>query len=348
LDEGLHSAFCERTRGRFKRHLGVARVKLTKPEELLERTFNEAFKRGGLEFADFLRTPDSSKAVERPLTEIVAQVVADIGLPTRRAQAVRGALLATVREIIYQGTEEETEFLRRLANTFVLLFLFRCDPKISTYFSKVAGHLRVFVGNSILVPALSEILLEERNRRHWNLLANASRAGVHLYVNCSTIRELAGHFRHVWQVYRSTYEGNENLYSDGTSIKFVGEILIRAYLYNRDRIPDRSFRHFLDRFVTIGGTRMEQDLIEWLRETFAIRFVEDDAFGASVLQQHLNRLSKALAKKKRGGPSQVKADARTILAVMSIRERHNEAGEGGILGLKTWWLSKDTRVWISH
>jgi hypothetical protein len=59
-----------------------------------------------------------------------------------------------------------------------MMFLLQWEPKLSTYFETLASRLKVFVDNSIIIPALSEYYLDHGNRRHWNLLIGAKKAGI--------------------------------------------------------------------------------------------------------------------------------------------------------------------------
>ena len=95
----------------------------------------------------------------------------------------------TIRDIVYNGTSEQKDFLGRLANTYMMLFLLQVDPKVTTYFGQMASELRVYVDNSIIIPALSEYYLSKNNRRYWDLLKKASDAGITLIVEEQIIEE---------------------------------------------------------------------------------------------------------------------------------------------------------------
>jgi hypothetical protein len=153
-----------------------------------------------------------------------------------------------------------------------MLFLVKCDPHVAAYFDSLAQELTVFVDNSLIIPALSEICLEEQNRRHWNLLASASKAGVRLLINPATMEELASHFRIVQQTYESDYRGQESHYSDERTLMYVKEILIRAYLYQRSKGDKLTFDKFINKIVTprLSHEDMVGELSEFLRGKFGI------------------------------------------------------------------------------
>ena len=137
----------------------------------------------------------------------------------------------TLRDVIYNGSVLEKDFLKRLSNTYMMLFLVQCDPKLTMYFSSMASNLNIYVCTSIIIPALSEFYLDPVNRRHWNLLKGAHEAGVRLVINETILQELIDHFERIIRIFDKDYKGNEDLYTNEKEILFIEEILIRAYFY---------------------------------------------------------------------------------------------------------------------
>lgn len=90
---------------------------------LAEETVNQLFHQRGLEFADFVLHGQNPQAFEKSLPELVAKVTADSSvIPQNRAE-VQQSLLMAIREVVYAGTKDEKEFLRRLAQTYMMLFM---------------------------------------------------------------------------------------------------------------------------------------------------------------------------------------------------------------------------------
>ena len=249
-DAALHASFATGVQEKLSVHLEGFSIAVEKVVPLLLKTINQLFRKQGLEFADFIINDTSLDTVENSLSEIISEVVDEGFVNQNQKEAVKQGLLGTIRQIIYQGTRDEIEYLTRLSDTYLMLFLLQCDPKISLYFSAMASELRVLVGNSIIVPAISEFPLQERHRRHWNLLVKANAAGVKLYVTRETIKELAAHLHSVSRIYREQYEGLEDIYNQEMAIKYVNEILIRSYLYGLTRNENSlsTFDKFLDNF----------------------------------------------------------------------------------------------------
>jgi hypothetical protein len=205
----------------------------------------------------------------------------------------------------------------------------------------MASKLNVYVCTSILIPALSEFYLEPYNQRHWNLLKGAYNAGVKLVVNETIVAELAAHFRAFKERYIEFYQDNEEIYlSDEVLILYIPEIMIRAYFYAKMRGRVATFDEFLDCFVTPNLDRAEDELTEWLKEEFGIRFVSDESLGIQLEPGEETLLHEKLKEAKHSQRVAL-SDARLILTIYALRKARNESDAAGIFGFQTWWLSKD-------
>jgi len=131
---------------------------------LIEELLHSLFYRQGVQFADFILHEWGEDVFEQSLPEIVSEVVEKSARLTNNRQQVKNALLTMIRNLVYSGTYAQKEFLNRLSHTYMMLLLLQCDPNVCTYFSSMAGKLRVYVCTSIIIPALSERFLEQRNQ----------------------------------------------------------------------------------------------------------------------------------------------------------------------------------------
>jgi len=341
-DSELHDTFRDQARDQLGKQLRSLGVTVKKPTELLECAFNTIFYQQGLEFSDFILKGENKDAVEKSLEEIVSQVVENSSVVPKNREAVKSALMITIRDIVYNGTAEQKRFLEKLSSTYLMMFLLQCDPKLGTFFSSMAGKLTVYVCTSILIPAMSEIYLEPQNKRHWNLLKGAFDMGVTLVVNDTILNELCGHFQMITKRFRDVYQRNEAIYisSEETTL-YIDEILIRAYFYARIRGQVSSFEQFLDNFVTPDLKLGKEELMAWLKEEFGITYCSDESLNVTIDAEDRTKLVNELSKHKHSD-AQAKNDAHLILLIYALRKRNNEAGNGGVFGYKTWWLSKDT------
>lgn len=341
-DAALYEAFKKSLEQKLKSYLVDADVRVQDCASLMESAINQLFYQQGLEFTNFVLHGENNEAFEKRLPDILAKTVDESSVVLRNKEAVKNALLITVRDIVYNGSPEEKEFLKRLSHTYMMLFLLQCDPKLATFFTGMASKLQVYVCTSILVPALSEIYLEPYNQRHWNLLKGAYNAGVTLIVNETIISELAAHFRRIKGQYVDFYKDHEDIYlEDELQILYIPEIMIRAYFYAKMRKRVATFEYFLDRFVTPTLDHAEEELTEWLKEEFGIRFVSDSSLGIQLEAGEETMLHEQLKLAKHGKHVAL-SDARIVLTIYALRKTRNESDASGIFGYQTWWLSKDT------
>jgi len=342
-DASLFEEFQRSTRSRLAKHLKLQNVRVRGADLVLDQVFNQLFKKQGLDFSNFILNEEDTGGVESAVTDIIETALETAAVSQQNRNQARQALQGTIREIIYQGGKVEREYLQKLSRTYMLLFLVQCEPKVCSYFDTLAAKLKVFVCNSILVPALSEIALPVENRRHWNLLTQANKAGVRLFVSHGNVDELVGHIQRTIRTYGEEYDGLESQYSDDRTLRYVPIMLIRAHLYERAKGSGETFQQFINKFVTPGAStrHMAQELTLFLKEEFGIQSISDQALGVQVASSKLKALSAELQKHKKTS-IQATNDAKTILTILALREKNNEFGDGGIFGLKSWWLSKDT------
>ena len=337
-DKGLHDSFKESVSEKLgfflKEKMNVDLVLL------IDSCLNKIFYNQGLEFSELMSSGHSKQAFERSLPETISDVVDSSKVPNPKRELVKQALLATIRDLVYNGTHEQKEFLRSLSNTYMLLFMLQCDPKVATFFTTMAGKLNVYVCTSILLPALSEVLLSCENRRYWNLLVGAHRAGVKLKINDTILDELVGHFRKIKTVFLEEYAKDELEYSDELVALYVPEILIRAYFYGRARDKVQNFDEFLDNFCTPDLRNAKQELIDLLSHEFGIKYIQTKSETVIIDSEEEKSLTAELEKSK-GQQQKARNDARLILTIFTLREQNKESDGKNLTGYSTWWLSTD-------
>ena len=310
---------------------------------LLESILHNIFYQQGLEFSSFVLRGENKDAIEKNLAEFISHVVEEKNIVVKNRDHVSWALHMTIRDIVYNGTSEQKDFLERLANTYMMLFLLQIDPKVITYFGQMASELRIYVDNSIIIPALSEYYLPENNRRYWNLLKKASDAGVKLIVEEQIINELAYHFNMIQNTYDMNYKDNEAMYTDDEYlVLYIQEIMIRSYFYAKIKNQVSNFENFIDQFVDFGSTSNNKDeLIILLQEEFGISFISSKSIRSGVREEDFQVLYNRL-KSDKSHDEKARTDARLILTIYEERQQNEETSTSGVFGYKTWWLSSDT------
>lgn len=344
-DELLYNDFYTQTQSTIRKYFGDLNVKVKDVEGLITKVFNKIFSKQGLEFSNFVLNGDGHSVVEQNLNDVIGCAVDESIVVMGNKEKVKTALYLAIRDIVYNGTKEQQRFLKSLSNTYMMMFLLQWEPKLSTFFQTLASQLKVFVDNSIIVPALSEYYLETGNRRHWNLLLGAKKAGISMFINETLLDELVSHFKMISHKYYNLFQQQEEFYlSDEYELLFIDEILIRSYFYAKRNGEVKNFDSFLDNFIDPNLKTVKQELITFLNDTFGITFISNQMWDIKVDPIDKQKLTDILSRKK---DADIKAenDAEMILAIYYLRNKGNESSSTGIFGYKTWWLSKDTSTY---
>lgn len=350
-DELLFKDFYAQTQDTIRKYFVDTEVRVKDVETLITRVFNKIFTRQGLEFSNFVLKGDSQSVIEQNLNEVISLAVDESSVVINNKEKVKTALHLAIRDIVYNGTEEQRKFLKSLSNTYLMMFLLQWEPKLSVYFQTLASQLKIFVDNSIIIPALSEYYLAPGNRRHWNLLLGAKKTGIAMFINETLLDELVAHLKMVSNKYHSMFRQMEDFYlNDEFELLFIDEIMIRAYFYAKRKGQVKDFDKFIDNFVNPQLKTVKDDLVTYLKEMFGITFISNQAWDIKVNEDEKAKLSENLSHKKAADykkTADIKAqnDAEMILAIYFLRNRNGESSASGIFGYKTWWLSKDTSTY---
>lgn len=342
-DVNLESTFSEQTCEKLKTYLKDENIVVMNVANLVKETVKTIFYEQGLEFSNFmLNKVTNDTSIEKQLVLIVDKVVDESSIIVANRVKVKECLIYVIREIVYNGTIEQKRFLKSLSNTYMLMFLLQWDPKIAIYFQSLANKLTLFIGNSILIPAFSEMFLDPINRRHWNLLKGAQKAGVKLVVSDSILDELVSHFKILRNLYYENLKESEDFYlEDEYNLTAVQHIILRAYFYAKKRGKVSDFDKFLNHFIDPDLRTAKLDLIELLKELFGVEYLSEDNLDINIKESVYEKLVQELSIEK-SSPKKAEVDAKLILSVYALREKNNETNDTSIFGYKTWWLSKDT------
>lgn len=333
--------FKEQSVQTLKRYLKDEETVATNIVSLIESTIHKIYYKQGLEFSAFVIEKESRDILEIALPDIIGEVVDESHIKLENKEKVKRALLMTMRHIAYNGSYEQREYLRRLSHTYNMMFMLKWDPHLATSFQALASTLNIYVGTSILIPALSEIYLEPTKRRYWNLLEGAYLAGVQLTINDTILDELVNHFGMIRSIYNSQFKEVEEYYlEDEIRMIYIDEILIRAYFYSKSRGSVRDFNVFLENFVHPNFSNARRDLKAFLFDEFHIEYENTNSIELKIDSEELVRLTENLTEMK-NSKEKAKNDAKLMLMVYKRRELNNEDDGKNIFGYKTWWLSKD-------
>ena len=347
-DAALQQEFRDDSKSDLENYFDRTGFSLDLGVQLVESILHQLFYEQGLDFANFIMNRDGNEVFEKSLTDIVSKVVERKSYPNRNKNEIKSALLQTIRNMVYNGTNNQKEFLDRLSHTYLMVFLLQCDPQVAKFFATLASKLQVYVDTSIIIPAISEHFLDERNRRYKNLLIGSHRSGVRLYINEPILLELCAHFAMIKEIYKNDYESKEEVYTDDINICYVPHIMIRSFFYARLHGCVNKWEEFLDAFIGYNPRRIKEDLVELLKEEFGIEYISDEKRDVEIDTNEQRELTDHLAGHKdsesRTGWQKAQTDAKVILMVYKLREMNNELGSGGIFGYTTWWLSSDVKT----
>lgn len=344
-DELLFNNFYVQTKETIKKYFVEIEIKVKDIEALITRVFNKIFYKQGLEFSNFVLHGDSQSIIEQNLNDVISAAVDESSVVLVNKEKVKTALHLAIRDIVYNGSFEQQKFLKSLSNTYLMMFLLQWEPKLSTYFQSLSSQLKVFVDNSIIIPALSEYYLNEGNKRHWNLLVGAKKAGISMFINETLLDELVSHFKMITAKYHNYFYQQEDFYlNDEFELLFIDEILIRSYFYAKRKGKVWDFQTFINNFIDPKFESPKEELVMYLKEIFGITFISNETWNIKVDSAEKNKLSEVLAQKK-NNDLKAQTDAEMILTIYYLRRKDNESSSNGIFGYKTWWLSKDTSTY---
>jgi len=346
IDGSLVKSFLNDTEVITKKYLKEESVRVKDVTQLINETIHKIYHKQGLEFSNFILKGDNEDVMEQKLNEVIAHVIDESNVIEKNRTLVKNAMLLTIRETVYRGTENQIKYLKCLSNTYLTMFMLQWDPQVATYFQAMASDMNIFVDNSILIPALSEFYLDDKNKRHWNLLKAAKKSGINLIINETILSELVSHFRMLRNRYYNDFQPLEKFYTTEDELLFINEILIRAYYYAKLKGRISSYEDFIENFLDSDLKSAESDLIIFLETEFGIQYSTNEELGIKIDQEKFEKVVSHL-KTQKSADIKAENDANMILTIYKMREVFKENKTTGIFGYKTWWLSKDTSTYRS-
>ena len=341
-DEKLYATFMEESLSMFNVEVRLQNIDTNIGHKLLVKAFHEIFHQQGLEFSAFIASGDGATSIEKSLHDIVETVTNASNVPPKLTRPLGEALLNTMREIVYNGSSTQLEFLRKLSSTYRMLFLLQCDPKLVKFFEVMANKLVIYVDSSILIPAFSDYYLNQQNQRYTSLLTGAQQAGITLRVTNIVIEELAAHLIGLKRTFWNLYESREHHIDSKGKIRLIDDMLIRAYFHAKHAGKVTDFRTFYETFATWNSKNEEGEIIEWLKARFNIEYEDTLTQDLHIDPQEAEELFQRLRDNK-PSDTQARSDVKQLLHIYAVREKNNELGKGGAFGYDTWWLTSDTR-----
>ncbi|MBY8299426.1 hypothetical protein KW538_11025 [Vibrio fluvialis] len=308
---------------------------------------NKIFERQGLLFSHFISAkPDA----EPPLvvSDCIDESIKSYSFSDdNQVNLYRETLDVLMREVFYNSTLSVREYLKNLSKTYVLLFSLQAEPKVVEYFSNMSVNFRLFLGSDILVKAISERYLNEENQAARNLLKIASEAGVKLYLSECVLQEVYTHLKGTFWEFHNHFREMEQ-YMKPEIIRNCDKILIRSYFYARAENKVKSWKKYIEQFVTYE--RMEKDegiddIRRYLVSEYRLKFVPNSDLESVCNKEMVKSLANRLIEEGiKEHESLAYNTALQIHGVYGERRKHGEVSGVSELGYKTWWMTNQTRV----
>lgn len=312
------------------------------------RAIAKHFQEQGLILAAFLEKRLDDITISDQVVELELQAVTTSGLSVdARSYAI---CLAVLRAVFYTPTVAEHTYLQRLSRTSLLFFSLRHHPKLIEFFNSMTGKFRLLVGSDILIKAISESFLPSEHKHVTNLLRVARKVGAKLILTDPVADEIFTHLHAAHLEFRNFYAPRESYITPSIASQ-CNRILIRTYFYARLLVKKvASWQAFINRFVdpeelSAKSRKGRSQLAAWLCKTYELTPMAREDIAAGVDSVKLNSLAADLLTRNVVKHEMLaRNDALIVLAVYAQRRMNNEVEAYDGFGLKTWWLTKETRV----
>ena len=321
---------------------------VTKAALVALQTVEIQFEREGLEFADFV-TGQTEAADSATISEAVGDAMRAAGIPPANRVPVGEAVLEVLRQAFYYGSNNQRRYFERLSRTYALLFALQADPRVVKYFEELASDFYLYVGSDILIRALSESYLQDRDRTTHNTLAMAMSAGATLVLTEPVLDEVVAHLRGSDLEFKNYFEEVEPHVTLDVS-RQSSKILIRAYFYAKlnEELTDRprSWKDYVNRIcdpVVLHKVAALRDVRTYLEGRFGFTHELRTDLEGMVDEKTLAALTTALMGYK-GNVHLARNDALMALSVYGRREALDEHVTTSEFGYRTWWLTSESRI----
>lgn len=344
-DEALRLRVVRSFKSRVEAHFEDASDERTQlVAEVTLRSLQLAFEHEGLEFSHFV---SRDEVVEFPkIGDSVRTAIAEFRIAGSDSVELAGACLLVARQCLYHSTEDERIYLGKLARTYTLLFTLSNEPRLVEYFEQMGSDFYLYVGSDMLVRALSERYLAAEDQAVRNVLLMAARSGARLVLTTPALEEVLHNIRTSDLEFRNHIEGVEHRLTREL-MREVPKILLRAYLYNRDEMAGPSnWPAFVEQFCgysKLFKPESVNQLRHYLQATFSMEFRTREELMNLTDPETVDSLTDDLMAMK-GKRELAMNDALLACAVYGHRQTRRETSKVSEFGLKTWWLTNETKI----
>ncbi|PUB26903.1 hypothetical protein C8K30_105130 [Promicromonospora sp. AC04] len=312
------------------------------------RAIQNIFEREGLEFSRYLQEGAGSQYPT--VVDSLSFALEDTKVTHSKRENVGDGAFRALRGVFYDSVADEREYLRKLSQTYALLFTLNTEPRLVKFFQEMASDLRLYVGADQLLLALSEKFLPEADRATNNMLTIASELGAKLILTEPALEEVVSHLRACDFEHRNHINGHEE--SMGFElVREVPHLILRSYLYAKftgdpESLRPKNWPEYLNHFCTpetLHGVVGMNDIRRYLQNSFGLDYESTDDLETLVDPDAVLDLTSKLAEHKKT-ERLAHNDALIALAVYGRRRRRRESSGTSEFGWSTWWLTSETRI----
>ncbi len=313
---------------------------------MCDHVIHAIFEKQGLLFSHFLSSVEETHS---PLivSDCIDAVLNHASVKPELIEKYRDYIESIIQRVFYHGSPTQREYLKNLSRTYVLLFTLQAEPRIIEYFSAMSASFRLFIGSDILVKALSERYLAEEDQVARNLLKMSSSAGISMYLSECVLDEVYTHIRGTNYEFINYFQAMEPHITREIA-RNSDKILIRSYFYAKEEGRVKSWKTYLDQFMTYNNVNTNEgrdELKKYLLAEFNLRYMENDELESVCNTKNVMSLSEAmLANDDKKNKQLAYNTALLVHGVYGLRKKYNETGSVSEYGLKTWWMTNQSRV----
>lgn len=317
--------------------------------ELCVKVIHSIFEKQGLLFSHFL-TSKEKNVPPLIVSDCIDDVLVKHEIETNNIEKYRDCAEVLLRQIFYHGSPNQREYLTHLSRTYVLLFSLQAEPRIIEYFSTMSSSFKLFLGSDILVKALSERYLEEEDQVARNLLKMASASGISMYLSECVLEEVYTHIRGTCYEFINYYLEMEP-YITKEIARNSNKILIRSYFYAKKEKRIGNWKAYINQFMTydnVHNSNGREELRKYLLVEYKLKSISNDELESTCDLNKVKALAGEMISNNIKENDKLAYNTSLLVhGVYGLRKKNNEIGAVSEYGLKTWWMTNQTRV-LSH
>jgi hypothetical protein len=316
-------------------------------------TLQAFFEKQGLLLSYYIKHDDANYgSIENIMSDRIDEVLEQKNLPVSERIFARDHVHQLLNQSFYGNNVTIGEYLARLARTYCMMFSLQAEPRLAEYFQQMTADFRLLIGSDILIRAISERYLDDKEQTVKNLLMLCAASGSKLVLTEPVLREVYYHIRSTNWEFQNHYAEIEN-YLTRELIANSDRVLIRAYFYAKQRSQVKGWKSYISQFIEWDDLVQEQginNLRTYLMSKFELEFLGDEELEACTSKTKVEALTKALLAQSSFGIADkkkeelAKNDALMVHAVYGLRKAQKETSRVTEFGYSTWWLTQELLV----